>query len=128
MGGGGDSTRLYPSVLDVAFISSIVARSHSIKDIFKSYRRFCSHLIAEMRFSIVYVFVIARVALAQSNGCMSGYSKATDTALYTTPYTYQQVISIIGSFKNLTWSNIPENTVTLDGVSVPHTVSLSLQR
>ena len=35
--------------------------------------------------------------------CVDGYSAGTDTALYTIPYTYTQVLSIIGSFKNLTW-------------------------
>ncbi len=49
------------------------------------------------------------------NGCVDGYTAGTDTVLYTVPYTYTQVLSIIGSFKNLTWSGNPDNTVTLNG-------------
>lgn len=37
------------------------------------------------------------------DGCVDGYTAGTDTVLYTVPYTYKQVLSIIGSFKNLTW-------------------------
>ena len=36
-------------------------------------------------------------------GCVDGYTAGSDTVLYTVPYTYTQVLSIIGSFKNLTW-------------------------
>ena len=36
------------------------------------------------------------------DGCVDGYSPGTDTVLLTIPYTYNQVLSIIGSFKNLT--------------------------
>ena len=69
-----------------------------------------------MRVTIFCAFTAVGVVLAQTNGCMSGYTPGTDTVLFTTPYTYQQVMSIIGSFKNLTWSGNPDNTVTLDGV------------
>ena len=48
-------------------------------------------------------------------GCVPGYSAGTDTVLYTVPYTYTGVLSIIGSFKNLTWSGNPDDTVTLNG-------------
>ncbi len=44
-------------------------------------------------------------------GCVNGYSAGTDTVLYSVPYTYAQVMSIVGSFKNLTWSGNPDNTV-----------------
>lgn len=44
-------------------------------------------------------------------GCVNEYSAGTDTVLYSVPYTYAQVMSIIGSFKNLTWSGNPDNTV-----------------
>jgi hypothetical protein len=35
--------------------------------------------------------------------------------LYTVPYTYDEVMSIIGSYKNLTWSGNLPNTVKLNG-------------
>ena len=69
-----------------------------------------------MKLTTFCAFTAVGVVLAQTNGCMSGFSPGTDTVLFTTPYTYQQVMSIIGSFKNLTWSGNPDNTVTLDGV------------
>jgi hypothetical protein len=47
--------------------------------------------------------------------CIDGYQPGTDTALVTIPYTYDQTMSIIGSYKNLTWSGNPDNTVTLNG-------------
>lgn len=47
--------------------------------------------------------------------CQGEYMPGTDTVLYTVPYTYSQVLSIIGSYKNLTWSGSPDNTVTLNG-------------
>lgn len=37
------------------------------------------------------------------DGCIDGYTAGSDTVIYTVPYTYKQVLSIIGSFKNLTW-------------------------
>ena len=39
----------------------------------------------------------------------------TDEAIVTVPYTYDQVMSVIGSYKNLTWSGNPDDTVTLNG-------------
>ena len=47
--------------------------------------------------------------------CNPTFQPGTDTVIYTVPYTYQQVLSIIGSYKNLTWSGNPDNTVTLNG-------------
>ena len=49
------------------------------------------------------------------NECTAGYSGGTSVALVTVPYTYDQVMSVIGSYKNLTWSGNPDNTVTLNG-------------
>lgn len=49
------------------------------------------------------------------DGCVDGYQAGTDTVLLTVPYTYQQVLSIIGSYQNLTWSGSPFDTVTLNG-------------
>ena len=47
--------------------------------------------------------------------CVDGYTAGTDVALVTIPYSYDQVMSIIGSYKNLTWSGNPDDTVTLNG-------------
>ena len=49
------------------------------------------------------------------DGCVDGYQAGTDTVLFIVPYTYQQVLSIIGSYQNITWSGSPPNTVTLNG-------------
>jgi hypothetical protein len=53
--------------------------------------------------------------------CIDGYSPGNDTVIFTTPYTYAQVMSIIGSFRNITWSGSPYDTVSLNGVSSPPT-------
>ena len=50
-----------------------------------------------------------------SSTCTDGFTAGTDEALVTIPYTYDQVMSIIGSYKNLTWSGNPDDTVTLNG-------------
>ena len=70
--------------------------------------------------SLCKSLLFAPLALAQhnastANGCDDGYFPGTDTVIFTTPYTYQQVMSIIGSFKNITWSGSPYNSVTLNG-------------
>jgi hypothetical protein len=49
------------------------------------------------------------------NTCIDGYQAGSDEALVMLPYTYDQVMSIIGSYKNLTWSGNPDNTVMLNG-------------
>lgn len=49
--------------------------------------------------------------------CTGNYSAGTDEVLYTVPYTYDQVISIIGNYSNLTWSGSPENSVTINGTN-----------
>ncbi|KAL2058549.1 hypothetical protein ABVK25_001277 [Lepraria finkii] len=47
-------------------------------------------------------------------GCVDGYTAGTDTVLFTVPYTYAQVLSIIGDYRNLTWSGKTLNTGTLN--------------
>ncbi|KAL8662511.1 MAG: hypothetical protein Q9202_004656 [Teloschistes flavicans] len=47
------------------------------------------------------------------DGCINGYTAGHDEYLYTVPYTYDQVLSIIGSFANITWNGI--NSTTLNG-------------
>jgi hypothetical protein len=73
-----------------------------------------------MYFRSTLVLAGLGAALAQTNGCKDGFTAGTDTVLYTIPYTYSQVLSIIGSYKNLTWSGNPPDTVTLNGVSTIH--------
>ncbi|KAI4156955.1 MAG: hypothetical protein L6R39_000865 [Caloplaca ligustica] len=46
-------------------------------------------------------------------GCLPGYTAARDVVLYNVPYTYTQVLSIIGSFANITWNGV--NATTLNG-------------
>ena len=65
-------------------------------------------------------FLLAAGALAQhnastANGCDDGYYPGTDTVIYAVPYTYQQVMSVIGEYQNLTWSGSPAGSVTLNG-------------
>jgi hypothetical protein len=50
-----------------------------------------------------------------TNGCSAGFYPGTDTVIFTVPYTYAQVISIIGDDKNITWSGSPYDSVTLNG-------------
>lgn len=42
------------------------------------------------------------------DGCIDGYTAGHDEVLYNVPYTYDQVLSIIGSFGNITWNGINE--------------------
>ena len=49
------------------------------------------------------------------DGCVDGYSTGSNTVLYTVRYTFSKVLSVIGSYKNLTWSGNPDDTVTLNG-------------
>ncbi|KAK5109664.1 hypothetical protein LTR62_006786 [Meristemomyces frigidus] len=50
--------------------------------------------------------------VAGANGCAMGYYPGTSQVLFTVPYTYTQVLSIIGNYTNLTWSGSPDNSVT----------------
>lgn len=47
--------------------------------------------------------------------CDSGTSQFNDVVLYMLPYSYGSVMSIIGSYQNLTWSGSPDGSVTLNG-------------
>ena len=65
-------------------------------------------------FSLTVVCIVAQSPFEIYNqtkrlpdGCIDGYTAGSDTVLYTVPYTYKQVLSIIGSFKNLTWYVFP---------------------
>ena len=66
------------------------------------------------------LFAAASGVLAQNNastpnGCNAGFYPGADTVLYNVAYTFPQVLSIIGDFKNITWNGIPYNSVTLNG-------------
>lgn len=62
------------------------------------------------------------IPTAGTNGCAPGYYPSTDTVLFTLPYTYTQVLSIVGNYTNLTWSGSPDNSVTSNSTSwVPGT-------
>jgi hypothetical protein len=69
--------------------------------------------------SFIAALLLAATSLAQDvtvpSTCEAGFTAGTDEALVTIPYTYDQVMSIIGSYKNLTWSGNPDDTVTLNG-------------
>ncbi|KAH7399782.1 hypothetical protein BKA64DRAFT_641949 [Cadophora sp. MPI-SDFR-AT-0126] len=72
-----------------------------------------------------YSLVLSAIAGASSitaqnnasiaNRCSDGLFPGTDTVIYTTPYTYAQVMSIIDDYQNLTWSGSSEGTVTING-------------
>lgn len=61
--------------------------------------------------------VAAQHNASSPNGCNYGFQPGTDTVIFTTPYTYAQVMSIIGDFGNLTWSGSPEESVSLNGTT-----------
>lgn len=46
------------------------------------------------------------------NGCAQGFFPGRDEVLVTLPYPYDQVLSIIGNYTNLTWSGSPDISVT----------------
>jgi hypothetical protein len=70
-------------------------------------------------YSLITALLLAVNILAQDvtvpSTCEAGFTAGTDEALVTIPYEYDQVLSIIGSYKNLTWSGNPDDTVTLNG-------------
>lgn len=62
---------------------------------------------------------ILPLALAQNvtvpTTCTGNFSSGIDEVLFTVPYTYTEVLSIIGNYSNLTWSGSPPGSVTLNG-------------
>ena len=74
-----------------------------------------------MKSSLIFSTILGASGIAAqnnastSNGCNEGFYPGTDTVIFTTPYTYAQVMSIIGDYQNLTWSGSPEGSVSLDG-------------
>lgn len=73
------------------------------------------------RFSsvVLHAVLLSSYSLAQHvtvpSTCSGRFEAGTDEVVFTTPYTYTQVLSIIGSYKNLTWSGNPDDTVSLNG-------------
>lgn len=69
----------------------------------------------------IYTTLAAVIAAASAQNvtvpstCTEGFMSGHDEVIYTVPYTYDQVMSIIGSYKNLTWSGNPDDTVSLNG-------------
>lgn len=63
--------------------------------------------------------ILVPITLAQNvtvpTTCTGNFSAGSDEVLFTVPYTYTQVLSIIGNYSNLTWSGSPANSVTLNG-------------
>lgn len=57
--------------------------------------------------ALLAVATLAQDHTSTANGYIDGYFPGIDTVIYTTPYTYAQVMSIIGSFRNITWSGSP---------------------
>lgn len=51
--------------------------------------------------------------------CIDGYYSDNDAVIFTTLYTYAQVMSIIGSSKNITQSGSLYDTVSLNGTDNP---------
>lgn len=46
--------------------------------------------------------IAAQNNASSANGCNDGFYPSTDTVIFTVPYTYSQVMSIIGDYQNLT--------------------------
>jgi hypothetical protein len=61
------------------------------------------------------IVIAAQNNASTPNGCNAGFYPGTDTLIFTIPYTYPQVMSIIGDYQNLTWSGSPAGSVTLNG-------------
>ncbi|KAN0089591.1 hypothetical protein V8E51_019851 [Hyaloscypha variabilis] len=73
-----------------------------------------------MKYSTLLSLIGATSIAAQNNasspnGYNYGFDLGTDTVIFTVPYTYEQVMSIIGDYQNLTWSGSPAVSVTLNG-------------
>jgi hypothetical protein len=71
-----------------------------------------------MKTSIFSPVLIAAAVTAQhntstANGCNDGFYPGTDTVIFTTPYTYTQVLSIIGDYQR--------------GAALPSILSLSME-
>lgn len=47
--------------------------------------------------------------------CSPGFFPGTDTVLYTTPYRYSSVLSVIGNFGNLDYAFVPPQNLYLNG-------------
>lgn len=68
-----------------------------------------------MKLSIALSAAAGAVGISAQSTCNTGFFPGTDTVIFTVPYTYAQVMSIIGDYGNLTWSGSPAGSVTLNG-------------
>lgn len=67
-------------------------------------------------FLISFTLAAASVSTAYpstKHNCTRGFSPGIETTLFTIPYTYDEVLSVIGDFKNLSWIGI--HSVDLNG-------------
>lgn len=68
---------------------------------------------------LVALFALFGTIISQNvtvpSTCIGNTTAGHDEVLFTVPYTYAQVLTIIGSFKNLTYQGNPPDTVTLNG-------------
>lgn len=92
-----------PFVCQLLLLNSLLSLSHTLDS-------------AIMKTAVVAAAgVTAQHNTSTANGCNGGYYPGTDTVIFTVPYTYSQILSIIGNYSNLTWSGSPEGSVTLNG-------------
>ncbi|KAF2088064.1 hypothetical protein K490DRAFT_56090 [Saccharata proteae CBS 121410] len=65
--------------------------------------------------SSTYPPITTPTMIPPSDPCSDGYMSGRSEVLWNLPNTYQDVLSVIGSYQNLTWSGNPPDTVTLNG-------------
>jgi len=59
--------------------------------------------------------ITAQTNASTASGCNDGFHPGADTVIFTVPYKYAQVMSIIGAYQNLTCSGSPAGSVILNG-------------
>ncbi|KAH8790339.1 hypothetical protein F5882DRAFT_460844 [Hyaloscypha sp. PMI_1271] len=81
-----------------------------------------SKTILTMKYSTLLVLLMGAAGISalsnpsSPNCCNSGFYPGADTVTFTVPYTYAQVMSIIGHYQNFTSSSSPAGSVTLNGI------------
>lgn len=63
----------------------------------------------------IFGAALVGAATALATSCDAGYYPGYDEVVMTLPYTYQEVMSIIGAFRNITWSGTDYDAVTENG-------------
>jgi hypothetical protein len=75
-----------------------------------------------MKYSTLLVLLMETAGISalsnpsSPNCCNSGFYPGADTVTFTVPYTYAQVMSIIGHYQNFASSSSPAGSVTLNGI------------